>query len=63
MRRGGALPRPSVLVQISLLGVGADGPVRPAVGLFSLSLLHFSPICGILGMFNLTLKEFSPWKP
>ena len=43
--------------------VGADDPVRPAVGLFSLSLLHFSRFCGILGVFNLTLKEFSPWKP
>ena len=63
LRRGGVLPRPSVLVQISLLGVGADGPVRPAVVLFSLSLLHFSWFCGILGVFNLVLKEFSPWKP
>ena len=36
---------------------------RSAVGMFSLSLLHFSRFCGILGVFNLTLKEFSPWKP
>ena len=43
--------------------VGADDPVRLAVGLFSLSLLLFSRFCGILRMFNLTLKEFSPWKP
>ena len=63
MRWGGALPRPSVLVQISLLGVGAGLCLTRRWGLFYRSLLHFSRFCGILGVFNLTLKEFSPWKP
>ena len=71
----GALPRN----RLASSATGGASPISPpagdrkgrpygcvidgAVGLFSLSLLHFSRFCGILGVFNLTLKEFSPWKP
>ena len=59
MRRSGALPRPRATARVA----PTDALLLVQWVLFSLSLLHFSLICGILGMFNLTLKEFSPWKP